>query len=138
MVAAESVGYPVVVKTAAPGVHKTETGGVALDLGNEGEVRAAVRRIGSPVVLQAMVRGDAELLAGVVQDPVFGPLAGFGGGVLAELIGEAAFRIAPLADVDADELVTTGKVGCDRRVPRWPPLDKASLIALLHRLSRLS
>ena len=87
-----------------------------------------------------MVRGDAELLAGVVQDPVFGPLVGFGpGGVLAELIGEAAFRIAPLADVDADELVTTGKVGRLTAGFRGkPPLDKASLIALLHRLSRLS
>ena len=49
-----------------------------------------------------MIRGGVELLAGVVQDPVFGPLVAFGpGGVLAELIGEAAFRIAPLTDVDA-------------------------------------
>jgi acetate---CoA ligase (ADP-forming) len=138
--AAGEVGYPVVVKTAAPGVHKTETGGVALDLGNEEEVRAAVTRIGSPAVVQAMVKGDAELLAGVVQDPVFGPLVGFGpGGVLAELIGEAAFRIAPLADVDADEVVTSGKVG--RLVAGFrgrPPLDKTALTDLLHRLSRLS
>ena len=59
-----------------------------------------------------MVRGGAELLAGLVQDPVFGPLVAFGpGGVLAELIGEASFRIAPLTDVDAEELVSEGKAG---------------------------
>ena len=59
-----------------------------------------------------MVQGGVELLAGVVQDPVFGPLVAFGpGGVLAELIGDAQFRIAPLTDVDADELVRTGKAG---------------------------
>ena len=51
-------------------------------------------------------RGGVELLAGVVQDPVFGPLVAFGpGGVFAELIGDAAFRLAPLTDVDASELV---------------------------------
>ena len=58
------------------------------------------------------VRGGAELLAGVVQDPVFGPLVAFGpGGVFAELIGEAQFRIAPLTLEDAEELVLTGKAG---------------------------
>ena len=65
-------------------------------------------------------KGGAELLAGVVQDPVFGPLVAFGpGGVLAELIGDAAFRIAPLTDVDALELVTTREGGPPRRgLPR--------------------
>ena len=59
-----------------------------------------------------MIRGSAELLAGVVQDPVFGPLVAFGpGGVFAELIGEAGFRIAPLTDVDAEELVTPARRG---------------------------
>ena len=55
-------------------------------------MRAAAARIGLPVVVQPMCR-RRELLAGVVQDPVFGPLVAFGpGGVLAELIGEAGFR----------------------------------------------
>ena len=48
--AAESLGYPVVVKTAAAGAHKTETGGIALDLPDEDAVRAAVERIGAPVI----------------------------------------------------------------------------------------
>ena len=59
-----------------------------------------------------MISGGVELLAGLVQDPVFGPLVAFGpGGVYAELIGDAGFRIAPLTDVDAEELVTAGKAG---------------------------
>ncbi len=95
--AARSLGGPVVVKTAAAGAHKTETGGVALNLETDDEVRAAAERIGGPVLVQPMVRGGTELLAGIVQDPVFGPLVAFGpGGVLAELIGGAGFRIAPL------------------------------------------
>ena len=110
--AAEELGFPVVVKSAVAGAHKTETGGVALNLEDEAEVAAAAARIGPPVVVQPMVRGGAELLAGLVQDPVFGPLVAFGpGGVMAELIGQATFRIAPLTDVDAQELVTGGKGG---------------------------
>jgi acyl-CoA synthetase (NDP forming) len=64
---------PVVVKSAAAGAHKTETGGVALDLDSEEAVRAAAERVGPPVIVQPMVAGGAELLAGVVQDPTFGP-----------------------------------------------------------------
>ena len=125
--AAKKIGYPVVVKTAAAGAHKTETGGVALDLDDDELVRAAVERIGAPVIVQRYLAGGTELLAGVVQDPVFGPLVAFGpGGVFAELIGDAAFRIAPLTDVDAEELVTGGKAG--RLVAGFrgsPPADVA-------------
>jgi acetate---CoA ligase (ADP-forming) len=137
--AARELGLPTVVKTASPGAHKTETGGVALDLASEEAVAAAAARIGPPVIVQPMVSGGAELLAGVVQDPVFGPLVAFGpGGVFAELIGQAAFRIAPLTDVDAEELVTRGKAG--RLVAGFrgaPPADQAALEDLVHRLGRL-
>jgi acetyl coenzyme A synthetase (ADP forming)-like protein len=137
--AAEELGYPVVVKSAAAGVHKTETGGVALDLDDEGAVRTAVERVGAPALVQPMVRGGAELLAGLVQDPVFGPLVAFGpGGVLAELIGEAAFRIAPITDTDAEELVTGGKAG--RLVQGFrgaPPAHAGALVDLVVRLARL-
>ena len=86
------------------------------------------------------VRGGAELLAGAVQDPVFGPLVAFGpGGVMAELIADANFRIAPLTDVDADELVGAGKAG--RLVEGFrgaPPADRSALVDLVHRLSLLA
>jgi acyl-CoA synthetase (NDP forming) len=138
--AAAELGFPVVVKTAAAGAHKTESGGVELDLRDEQQVRAAVERIGAPVIVQRFVHSGTELLAGVVQDPVFGPLVAFGpGGVYAELIGDAAFRIAPLTDVDAEELVTSGKAG--RLVAGFrgsPPADVVALTDLVHRLGRLA
>jgi acetate---CoA ligase (ADP-forming) len=137
--AAGQLGYPVVVKSAEPGAHKTETGGVALDLGDDAAVRQAVETMGVSVLVQPMVRGGTELLIGVVQDPVFGPLVAAGpGGVLAELIGEAAFRIAPLTDQDAEDLVLSGKTG--RLVSGFrgaPPADAGSVIDLVHRLGRL-
>ncbi len=136
---ARELGFPAVVKTAAPGAHKTETGGIALDLADEEAVAAAAARIGPPVIVQPMLAGGAELLAGVVQDPVFGPLVAFGpGGVFAELIGEAAFRIAPLTDIDAEELVDGGKAG--RLVSGFrgaPAADRAALVDLVLRLARL-
>jgi acetate---CoA ligase (ADP-forming) len=138
--AAEGIGYPVVVKTAAAGAHKTETGGVELDLGDADQVREAVARIGGPVIVQQFLQGGTELLAGAVQDAVFGPLVAFGaGGVFAELIGDATFRIAPLTDVDAEELVTGGKAG--RLVAGFrgtPAADQAALEDLVHRLGRLA
>ncbi len=138
--AANELGYPVVVKTAEAGAHKTEKGGVALDLRNEEQLRAAVERIGAPVLVQPYVSGGAELLAGAVQDPVFGPLVAFGpGGVLAELIGDASFRLAPLTNVDARELVLGGKAGRLVRGFRGAPAaDADALVDLVHRLSALA
>jgi acetate---CoA ligase (ADP-forming) len=137
--AASELGFPAVVKSAAPGAHKTETGGVALDLEDEAAVRTAAERIGFPVVVQPMLRGGTELLAGLVQDPVFGPLVAFGpGGVFAELIGEASLRIAPLTDIDAEELVTSGKAGRLVRGFRGAePADAGALVDLVHRLAAL-
>ena len=138
--AARELGFPAVVKSAVPGAHKTESGGIALDLSDEDAVRAAAERIGGPVLVQPFIRGGAELLAGVVQDPVFGPLVAFGpGGVFAELIGEAQFRIAPLTLEDAEELVLTGKAG--QLVAGFrgqSAADAEALVDLVLRLARLA
>ena len=138
--AARELGFPVVVKTAVPGAHKTESGRIALDLSTEDDVRAAAAQMHGPVLVQPHVQGGAELLAGVVQDPVFGPLVAFGpGGVFAELIGEAQFRIAPLTRADAEELVLSGKTG--KLVAGFrgrPAADADALIDLLLRLARLA
>jgi acetyl coenzyme A synthetase (ADP forming)-like protein len=137
--AATELGLPAVVKSAEPGTHKTETGGIALGLASTEDVREAAERIGPPVLVQPMLEGSAELLAGVVEDPVFGPLVAFGpGGVFAELIGQAEFRIAPLTDADARELVLGGKAGeLVRGFRGEPAADEQALTDVLHRLSRL-
>jgi acetyl coenzyme A synthetase (ADP forming)-like protein len=138
--AARTLGHPVVLKTAAAGVHKTESGGVALNLETDDEIRAAAERIGGPVLVQPMIRDGTELLAGIVQDPLFGPLVAFGpGGVFAELIGGARFEIAPLTDIDAEELVGGGKAGQLVRGFRGAAAaDAPALVDLVQRLSRLA
>src|SRR6476661_3791212 len=92
------------------------------------------------VIVQPYLTGRIELLAGIVQDPVFGPLVAFGpGGAFAELIGEATFRLAPLTDLDADELVHAGKAG--RLVAGFrgaPAADARAIADLLLRLGRLA
>src|SRR5439155_16368814 len=89
----------------------------------------ATERIGGPVVVQPFLTGHAELLAGIVQDPVFGPLVAFGpGGTLAELIGAARFALAPLTDVYVDVALSSGKAA--KLISGWrgkPPADKAAL-----------
>jgi acetyl coenzyme A synthetase (ADP forming)-like protein len=137
---ARALGYPVVVKTAEPGVHKTERGGIVLNVPDDDSVRAAVGRVGLPALVQPMIAGGAELLAGIVQDPTFGPLVAFGpGGVFAELIGQAQFRIAPLTDVDAEDVVLSGKAGQLVRGFRGaPPADAEALVDLVQRLARLA
>jgi acetyl coenzyme A synthetase (ADP forming)-like protein len=140
LAAAEELGYPAVVKTAAAGVHKTESGGVALDLRDADAVQGAVTRIGLPVIVQPFLRSGAEILVGAFQDPVFGPLVALGpGGTMAELIGDAGFRLAPLTDADADELVQNGKAG--RLLSGFrgiPPADRSAVADVLLRIARLA
>jgi acetate---CoA ligase (ADP-forming) len=137
--AAVQVGFPVVLKTALAGVHKTERGGVALDLRDAQAVREAAERIGPPFLVQPLVSAGIELLIGAVEDPVFGPLVALGpGGTLAELIGDASFRLAPLTDVDAEELVTHGKVGVLLAGYRGaPPADAGQVSDVVLRVARL-
>jgi acetyl coenzyme A synthetase (ADP forming)-like protein len=140
VLAAEEIGYPVVVKLGEAGAHKTERGGVVLDVKDAAGVREAAERIGGSVVVQPFLRGGVELLAGVAHDPVFGPLVAFGpGGIHAELIGGTDFRLSPLTDADTAELVRTGKAGTLTAGYRGaPPVDAAGLEDVLHRLSRLA
>jgi acetate---CoA ligase (ADP-forming) len=138
--AAAELGYPAVLKTGLAGVHKTERGGVALDLRDEQAVREAGERIGPPFIVQPLVRGGVELLLGTVEDPVFGPLVALGpGGTLAELIGDATFRLAPLTDADAQELVTHGKGGLLLAGYRGsPPADTRAVMDVVLRVARLA
>jgi acyl-CoA synthetase (NDP forming) len=136
---AARMGGAVVVKSAVPGAHKTETGGVALDVRGAEAARAAAARIGGAVLVQPMLAGS-ELIAGMVRDPVFGPLIALGlGGVLTELVSAASVGIAPLTDVDAADLLAAGPVGRLMAGFRGqPPLAAGATADVLHRLSALA
>jgi acyl-CoA synthetase (NDP forming)/GNAT superfamily N-acetyltransferase len=108
--AATRLGYPLAVKVAAAGVHKTETGGVRLGVADDASLRAAVAdllpRGGGRVLLQPMIVGGTELIVGSVHDAQCGPLVMIGaGGVLTDVLGDRAFGLAPLTDLDAQALV---------------------------------
>lgn len=111
--AAAELGYPVVAKLVGGPVHKTDVGGVRLGIADEAGLREAFAAItaaapdAAGVLLQPMVRsGGTELIAGAIQDPQFGPVVMLGaGGVLADMIADRQFRLAPLAASDADEMI---------------------------------
>ena len=112
--AARKLGGRVVLKATAPGlVHKSDAGGVALDLHGDDAVADAFatmsRRLGDAMtgaVVQPMVGAGVELILGITHDPSFGPLVVFGlGGVTAELLADRALRLVPVTDEDAHELV---------------------------------
>ena len=141
-------GGPVVLKAEAAGlVHKTEAGAVKLDLHGEAEVRAAYQELAATfgarltgVQVEPMLSSGVEVLVGVVQEPVFGPLVVFGlGGVATEALGDHVARLTPLTDADADDLIhgvhaaplLFGHRGT-------PPVDTAALADVLLRVSRLA
>jgi acyl-CoA synthetase (NDP forming) len=114
MAAAAALGHHVVIKADVPGlVHKSDAGAVELDLRGARDVRNAMNRLEqrfhgqlSGAIVQPMVTGGTELIIGVVQEPVFGPVVVFGlGGVATEVLGDHAARLAPLTSADADDLI---------------------------------
>ena len=139
--AAEAIGFPVVVKTAAPGVqHKSDVDGVRLGLSGSGAVREAyaglAARLGPRVVVAAMAAG-VEVALGVVDDPTFGPLVlAASGGVLVELLHDRALGLPPLDDAGSRRLLD--------RLEMRSILDgirgaaPSDVDALAHAVSRLS
>lgn len=112
VVAAGELGYPLAVKLAEGGVHKTDVGGVRLGVPDEAELRRvfaelAALRPGKPAVLvQPMTPAGTEVILGAVQDDQFGPTVMIGsGGILADVIADRAFRLAPLRVQDAEDML---------------------------------
>ena len=146
--AAAELGDHVVLKADVPGlVHKTEEGAVELDLRGEQDVRRAYARFTEAfgdrlhsVIVQQMARPGVEVLCGIVQEPLFGPLVVFGlGGVTTDVIQDRAARLTPLTDVDAAELIRSIRgtqllFGFRGK----PAVDTAALEDALLRLSRLA
>jgi acetyl-CoA synthetase (ADP-forming) len=110
---AERIGFPVVLKVSGESLsHKTEVGGVVLNLRNQHDViREGERLMKTPgceaLLVQEMVRGGREIVCGMVRDPQFGPCVMFGiGGILTEVLEDIVFRMAPLTARDARDMMS--------------------------------
>ena len=118
-----SIGYPVVMKmTSKTTSHKTDVGGVVVNISSEEQLRkeyeALLGRLKEKglleglegVIIQEMVKGNREMVCGIATDPQYGPMMMFGlGGVFVETLKDVTFRIAPLTDIDAKEMVQSVK-----------------------------
>ncbi len=142
---AAKVGYPVVLKVSAPAiVHKSDVGGVVLDVRDEAALREHHARLSRPeaegVNVQKMLKGGREVVLGLTTDPAYGPMLMFGlGGIYVEILQDVAFALCPLTDVRARELI--------RKIRSYPILagvrgqagiDEEALVELIGRLSQLA
>ncbi|MFI5371068.1 MAG: acetate--CoA ligase family protein, partial [Candidatus Eisenbacteria bacterium] len=151
--AARRLGHPVALKLVSDTItHKSDVGGVMLDLRDDAQVRVAFTGIErnldrrgqrsemTGVLVQPMVRSGIEVIVGITRDPSFGPLVMFGlGGVQVELIKDVVFRVTPLTDLDANQMVH-GVRGA-RLLDGYrgaPPGDVPALEEVLLRLSQLA
>ena len=151
--AAERLGYPVVMKIDSPDIlHKSDVGGVLLDLRNGEAVREGYElvmqraRAARPeakldgVLLQQMAGQGQEVIAGMVRDPQFGPMMMFGlGGTEVEGLKDVAFELAPLNLREADSMLAHTWAG--RKLDGFrniPPADRRAVQAVLMRLSQLA
>ena len=142
VVAAGEIGYPVVLKAEGPEIsHKTERELVAVGLKDEADVREAYDRIianlgDTPhegVLVQKMIRGERELVIGLVRDPQFGPCVMFGlGGIFTEILKDTSFRVAPITEDDALQMMEDIKAKAILGPVRGKsPADKALLAKAL-------
>lgn len=144
--AAEEFGFPVVLKgTGRDLAHKTESGVVFLNLADTAGVEKAFQDIQSQagdklecVLVQRMIASDREFVAGMKRDPQFGPCVMFGlGGVFTEALKDVCFRVAPLEQIDAEEMLDEGKASRLLGPVRGrPAADRQALCDLLIALGK--
>ena len=147
-----SIGYPVVMKmTSKTTSHKTDVGGVRVNIQSEEQLRAEYKDLIAKltekglidglegVIIQEMVKGNREMVCGIATDPQYGPMMMFGlGGVFIETMKDVTFRIAPLTDVDADEMIKSVKAYELLKGARGTkPADMAQIQETLLRLSQM-
>lgn len=122
---ADRIGYPVAMKIVSPDIlHKSDVGGIRLNLNNSAEVASAYTEIMSSlaarlpqavlegVLVERMAARGQEVIVGMRRDPNFGPLVMFGlGGIYVELFGDVAFRVAPLTRQDAMDMIHQTRAG---------------------------
>jgi acetyl-CoA synthetase (ADP-forming) len=148
---AEELGYPVVLKIVSPDViHKFDVGGVVLNLQSRWEVQKAfnqilesVKRHASNVkilgiTVQEMVPASTEVIVGAVKDPQFGPALMFGlGGIFVEVLKDVTFRVAPINEMEAREMITEIKAYPILKGYRGlPSVDIETIVQILVNTSR--
>lgn len=150
---AAEIGYPVALKVVSPDlVHKTDIGGVRVGIASETELRrsfdemlaavttaAPTARV-SGVLVQAMVRGECEVIAGITRDPSFGPLVMFGlGGIFVEAIRDVVFRLAPVSEQEVVDMMASLRGAALLAGMRGAaPADRAALALTVRRIGQLA
>ncbi len=149
---ADQIGYPVVLKIVSPDIlHKWDLGGVILNLKNTTDVKNAYDKILENVkrhkpdakivgvLVQEMAPSSTEVIVGSIKDPQFGPALMFGlGGVFVEVLKDVTFRIAPITETDAREMMTEVKGYPILKGYRGqPPADIDAIVEILMNTSRL-
>ncbi|HEV8479502.1 MAG TPA: acetate--CoA ligase family protein, partial [Candidatus Eisenbacteria bacterium] len=148
---AERLGYPLVAKAVAKGlVHKSDAGGVILGLHSRADVARAVQQLEERmraagtkldgVLLQREIGPGIDMMVGMTTDPQFGPLVVCAfGGVQVELLRDASFRLPPVTDVDAGEMIDKLRLSPLLAGYRGAPAgDRAALIEVIRRISALT
>lgn len=150
---AAEIGFPVAMKIVAERIiHKSDIGGVRLGVSSVEEAKGAFREIVenaeraepdaevSGVLVQRMVSGGRETIVGMIRDEAFGPMIMFGlGGVFVEALGDVAFRIAPIDEMDAHDMIRSIRgVRVLGGIRGEPPADIEAIVDTLLRLSRLA
>jgi Acyl-CoA synthetase (NDP forming) len=145
--AALKIGYPVALKASGEEFsHKTELDLIALDMRNEKDIRMAFKNLTSrtealvkEILVQQMVKGYRELVAGLTRDPQFGPCVMFGlGGIFTEILEDVAFRVAPLSRWDAMDMMNDIRAKKILDTFRGkPPVDREALSDILITFGRI-
>jgi acetyl-CoA synthetase (ADP-forming) len=149
---AEEMGYPVVLKIVSPDViHKSDVGGVIVNVKDAKDVRIAYKQILENVkknkadakiegiLVQEMAPASTEVIVGAVKDPQFGPALMFGiGGIFVEVLKDVTFRIAPITEEEAREMITEVKAyPLLKGYRNLPPADINTIVDILLKTSRL-
>ncbi len=149
---AREIGLPVVLKIVSPDVlHKSDVGGVKVNLKTEEEVRRAYREIIESVkskvpnarivgvLIQEFAPAGVEVIIGLIKDPQFGPTVMFGlGGVFVEVFRDVSFRVAPLTERDAEEMI--GEIKGRKLLEGYrgmEPVDKKALVDALVKVGQI-
>jgi acetyl-CoA synthetase (ADP-forming) len=149
---ADKIGYPVVLKIVSPDItHKSDVGGVALNLKDKEDVQNAYDRILANVkkqcaeakivgmLIQEMAPPSTEVIVGAIKDPQFGPAVMFGlGGIFVEVLKDVTFRVAPIAKDEAYEMISEVKAyPLLKGYRNTPPADVGAIAEILLNTSRL-